>query len=113
MNSCEHRDVIAERKNMRKGKIYGVGVGPGDPELMTVKALRILREADVIVVPGRKPEESAAYRIAAQMVPEIAGKEILAVTMPMTKDREVLRAGHREAAEKIKNISPKGEMSRT
>ena len=108
MSSCEHRDVIAERKNMRKGKIYGVGVGPGDPELMTVKALRILREADVIAVPGRKPEESAAYRIAAQMVPEIAGKEILAVTMPMTKDREVLRAGHIEAAEKIEKHLSEG-----
>lgn len=93
---------------MRKGTAFGVGVGPGDPELMTVKALRILREADVIAVPGRKPEESAAYRIAGQMVPELAGKEVVAVSMPMTKDREALRAGHREAAEKIKKYLSEG-----
>jgi precorrin-2/cobalt-factor-2 C20-methyltransferase len=94
--------------NMSKGRVYGVGVGPGDPELMTVKALRILREVDVIAVPGRKPEESAAYRIAVQMVPEITGKEIVAVSMPMVKDREVLRAGHRAAAEKIKKYLSEG-----
>lgn len=93
---------------MRKGKAFGVGVGPGDPELMTVKALRILREADVIAVPGRKPEESTAYRIAGQMVPELAGKEVVAVSMPMTKDREALRAGHRKAADIIKKYLSEG-----
>ena len=34
-----------------KGKLYGVGVGPGDPELMTIKAVRIIKECDVIAVP--------------------------------------------------------------
>ena len=34
-----------------RGKIYGIGVGPGDPELMTLKAVRLIREADVIAIP--------------------------------------------------------------
>ena len=34
------------------GKLYGVGVGPGDPELLTLKAMRIIRESDVIALPG-------------------------------------------------------------
>lgn len=34
-----------------QGKIYGIGVGPGDPELMTLKAVRLIREADVIAIP--------------------------------------------------------------
>ena len=40
---------------MEKGKLYGVGVGPGDPELMTLKALNIARMADVIAVPHKEP----------------------------------------------------------
>ena len=35
-----------------KGTLYGVGVGPGDPELMTLKAVRMIRENEIIAVPG-------------------------------------------------------------
>ena len=38
---------------MTRGTLYGLGVGPGDPELLTLKAVRILREADVIAEIGR------------------------------------------------------------
>lgn len=47
-----------------KGKIYGVGVGPGDPEQMTLKAVRIIKESDVVAVPGENAKETLAYRIA-------------------------------------------------
>ena len=55
-----------------KGIAYGVGVGPGDPELMTLKAVRLIRENDVIAVPGKAAKEAVAYQIAAAAVPEIA-----------------------------------------
>ena len=45
------------------GKLLGLGVGPGDPELLTVKALRIIQESDVIAVPGNEVQESVAYQI--------------------------------------------------
>ena len=45
------------------GKLYGLGVGPGDPELLTVKALRLVKESDVVAVPGAVAEESVAYKI--------------------------------------------------
>ena len=38
-------------------RLVGVGVGPGDPELLTVKAVRVLREADVVLVPVMAPDE--------------------------------------------------------
>ncbi|MBQ8078366.1 MAG: precorrin-2 C(20)-methyltransferase, partial [Oscillospiraceae bacterium] len=59
---------------MKQGIAYGVGVGPGDPELMTLKAVRLIRETDVIAVPGVNAADSAAYRIAVQNVPELAHK---------------------------------------
>ena len=82
----------------QKGITYGVGVGPGDPELKTLKACRLIRENDVIAVPGKVPEDSAAYKIAVQAVPELADKELIPVYMPMVKDRAVIRQSHAEAA---------------
>ena len=43
-----------------KGTLYGVGIGPGDPELLTLKAVRLIRENEVIALPGEKPEETVA-----------------------------------------------------
>ena len=66
-----------------KGTLFGVGVGPGDPELMTLKAVRMIRENEVIAVPGADVRETVAYKIAVQAVPELADKELLPIYMPM------------------------------
>lgn len=92
-----------------RGKVYGVGTGPGDPELMTFKAARVIREADVVAVPSTKPREALAYRIAVQAVPELAEKELLPIDMPMIKDRELIRKSHREGAAAIAERLDAGE----
>ncbi len=92
-----------------KGTLYCVGVGPGDPELMTLKAVRLIRDNDVIAVPGRTAEVSVAYRIAAGAVPEISGKELVPLFMPMTGDREVLREAHKNCAETLKSYLAAGK----
>ncbi|MBE6042352.1 MAG: precorrin-2 C(20)-methyltransferase [Clostridiales bacterium] len=84
---------------MEKGKAYGVGVGPGDPELMTLRACRLIRENDVIAVPGKKATDAVAYKIAAGAVPEIADKELVPIYMPMVRDTELIKRAHREAAD--------------
>ena len=91
-----------------KGIAYGVGVGPGDPELMTIKAVRLIRENDVIAVPGKVAEDSVAYKIAAGVVPELAEKQLLAIDMPMTKDRKVLEEAHRRGAKQIERYLDQG-----
>lgn len=92
----------------QRGKLYGVGVGPGDPELMTVKAIRTIERSDVIVVPGKKAEDSVAYQIAAGICKNLADKRLVAVEMPMVKDEAVLKEGHRAAAEKIEAMLDAG-----
>lgn len=73
-----------------RGTLTGVGVGPGDPELVTLKAVRVIRESDVVIIPSASPEKCRAYQIAAGAYPEIAEKEIVCMPFPMTKDPEVL-----------------------
>ena len=63
---------------MEKGTLYGVGIGPGDPELLTLKAVRLIREAQVIALPGKEAKETVAYRIAVQAVPELEENHRLA-----------------------------------
>lgn len=82
----------------QKGILYGVGVGPGDPELLTCKAVRILQEVDVIAVPAKRKEESAAYKIAIQILPQLSEKRVLEIDLPMTRDPEILRDSHRKGA---------------
>ena len=81
-----------------KGTLYGVSVGPGDPELLTLKAVRVLREADVVAVPNIGHGRQTAYGIVEEY---IQGKPLIDCSTPMLRDRtEVLRA-YRGVADEI------------
>lgn len=88
---------------------YGVGVGPGDPELMTLKAIRLIKENDVIALPGKVAEETAAYKIAEAVVPEIKDKALVPINMPMVKDRNLLDEEHRKGAKIIEEYLDHGK----
>ena len=90
------------------GKVYGVGVGPGDPELMTLKAVRLIRESTVIAAAGKEIEKSKAYQIARAAVPEIEEKTKLSLPMPMTSDPEMLRKAHEEAVRSMQTFLDQG-----
>lgn len=91
------------------GTLYGLGIGPGDPELLTLKAVRLIRENEVIAFPGEMPQETVAYKIAVQAVPELAEKELTALPMPMTKDPKVLEETHTHAADIVENFLKNGK----
>jgi precorrin-2/cobalt-factor-2 C20-methyltransferase len=71
---------------MRRGKLIGLGVGPGDPELLTVKAVRALEHAQAIAFIAAAGRTSRAREIAGPYIPHGA-RELIAV-MPMTQDAE-------------------------
>ena len=95
--------------NEMAGKMYGIGIGPGDPELLTMKAIRLVRECEVIAVPGKVKEDTIAYKIVSQAVPEMADKEFLQVDFPMTKDKEKLEASHDAGADAICAVLDQGK----
>ncbi|UOE53409.1 precorrin-2 C(20)-methyltransferase [Bacillus sp. CMF12] len=94
---------------MRIGTLYGLGVGPGDPELITVKAFRKLQESPVIAYPKKlRGSKSYAHRIVDMYInPE--EKEMLGLVFPMTKDKDTLRAEWTKSAEAIYGFLSKGK----
>ena len=83
---------------MNRGKLYGVGVGPGDPELLTRKAERIIRASAVLAVPDKGAGEKTALNIIG---PLADGKERLDCSTPMVRDQAVLDAAYDAAADAI------------
>ena len=106
--SCRQRTEGGKRM---KGIAYGVGVGPGDPELMTLKAVRLIKEADVIAVPGREQDlkEAVAYKIAAGAVPEIAEKTLVPIHFLHVKDRAKTDEEHKKGAKIIEEYLDQGK----
>src|SRR6267143_7197342 len=66
---------------MTTGCLYGLGIGPGDPELVTLKALRLLRAAPVVAYPAPEDGDSFARRIVAEWLDR--GQREIRVRFPM------------------------------
>ena len=102
----EHCRQAVETLN-QSGKLWGVGVGPGDPELLTLKAVRVLREADVIIAPDSQAADKTALNIVKNYV---NGKTVLFVKMPMVRDKAVVEEAHRQAADQICELLDQGRQ---
>ncbi len=87
-------------KDKEKGNFYGVGVGPGDNELLTLKAVRIIKSVDCIFVPRADSKESS---MALDIVNEVvSGKRVIEQVYPMVRDKIKLKAAWLKAANEIK-----------
>ena len=92
------------------GTFYGVGIGPGDPELITLKSRRILASAPIIFVPKAKiTDESLALGILLNSVVAETGAELRELVFPMSKDPEVLRPAWAAAREAVLAVLRAGE----
>ena len=94
-----------------KGILYGVGTGPGDPELLTLKALKIIRESDIIVIPADDPKDCASYQTVERAFPQIREKRLICLPFPMVRDREKRRIQQEKNAEIIAKILSKGKQA--
>ncbi len=92
----------------KTGTFYGIGVGPGDPELMTLKAVRILERVDVIfTAASTKNDYSTALRIARPYVPEAT--EIVSLPFRMTLKHEARKQAREENARKVLSYLREGK----
>lgn len=92
-----------------KGTLYGVGVGPGDPQLLTLKAVKVISESPVIAVPAGSREDAAAYQIAAGAVAGLDQKPCLALSIPMSGDPGAAEKAYRRAAAEIAELLDRGQ----
>ncbi|MFQ5736683.1 MAG: precorrin-2 C(20)-methyltransferase [Thermodesulfobacteriota bacterium] len=83
------------------GTFYGIGVGPGDPELITLKAKRVIEGAGVLAVPRSRDTASDGRSKALSIlsgVVDVEGKETIELLFPMTRDAAALAGSRKEAA---------------
>lgn len=83
---------------MDKGTLFGVSVGPGDPELLTLKAVRVIQEADVVAVPVSSGGRTTALDIARE---HVGDKPVMRCPTPMSSDPQVLRTTHLAIADQL------------
>ena len=71
--------------------LIGIGVGPGDPELLTVKAVKAIQNADIIMCPASNEDRpSIALSVVSSIIDKSKNQEIIKLIFPMTKDKDVL-----------------------
>lgn len=87
---------VDKKKIESKGKLYGIGIGPGDPELITVKAVQLLKKVDVIFAPcaGIK-SKSYAFEIVKKY---ISKRKVKTIVFPMSKNEKTLKGFWQKAA---------------
>ncbi|SEP83856.1 precorrin-2 C(20)-methyltransferase [Thalassovita taeanensis] len=89
------------------GKLFGVGLGPGDPDLMTLRAHRLISGASVVAYPALAGGESFARSIAAAVIP--AGCREIVMDVPMTVERAPAQAAYDKGAAEIAAVLQAGE----
>ncbi|MEQ8896104.1 MAG: precorrin-2 C(20)-methyltransferase [Roseovarius sp.] len=89
------------------GVLYGVGLGPGDPELMTMRAHRLISGARVVAYPALAGAESFARSIAAGAISP--GVREIVMDVPMTTEREPAQAAYDKGAGEIAQVLEAGE----
>ena len=71
--------------------LIGIGVGPGDPDLLTVKAVKAIQNADIIMCPASKEDRpSIALSVVSSIIDKSQNQEIIKLIFPMTKDKDIL-----------------------
>ncbi|MEO0648727.1 MAG: precorrin-2 C(20)-methyltransferase [Cyanobacteria bacterium J06650_10] len=109
-NPAANKQTGLSDRSPATGTLYGLGVGPGDPELITVKALNCLRSAPVIAFPaGLNGQPGVAERSIASWIS--ADQQCVALNFPYVQDPNQLVAAWTQAAKTIHPYLQKGDVA--
>lgn len=99
---------VDKKIKSQPGKLYGIGIGPGDPELITLKATRILAQCKHIFVPkARDAEKSIALAIAKTYINPEA--EVYEIVFPMSRNKAKLQQYWNKSAQQVVAVLKKGK----
>ena len=93
----------------KKGILIGVGTGPGDPELMTIKAVKTIEGSDVIMFPARDRESCRAYKTVCGACSGMEERECIFEPFPMKMEKDELSAFHERVAGRVIGFLSKGK----
>jgi precorrin-2/cobalt-factor-2 C20-methyltransferase len=96
-------------RQKHRGKLYGIGVGPGDPKLLTLRAKEIIDQADIIFCP-KGDEDGTSWARSIIETTTSAAKEFVELPFPMTRNKKVLKAYWQKAAKRIAQEVAKGKQ---
>lgn len=91
------------------GKICGIGIGIGDPEDITLKAARLIKESDILICPKKDLEKCRAYQIVKQVIPEVEQIETLSLEFEMVKDEAERDRNHKEIYRAVRELVQQGK----
>ena len=87
-------------RQKKRGKLYGIGIGPGDPKLLTLKAKEIIDQVDIVFCP-KGDEDKTSWARSIIEVTTSTPKEVVELHFPMTRNKKVLEVYWQKAARRI------------
>ena len=99
--------MAKQRITAQAGHFYAVGVGPGDPELVTLQAARLIESADVIVAPQSKNSQTSLALAAVEDF--LHDQEIIVLRYPMTRENNKTRQRWGELATQVAELCQQGK----
>lgn len=89
--------------------MYGIGIGPGDPELLTLKAKRIIENCDVVFAPRKSEDDESTALNIVRGAADLTGKEIMLPVFGMTRDPKKFLEFGNVAADMIVSLLSDGK----
>lgn len=114
LNTAESSEAFVRREIERKDNnvkavFYGIGVGPGEADLITLKAIKAIKKSDVLILPAKDRESCRAYCIAQKALPFIKDMDCEFIPFPMSMKEAELNDFHKEVSNKVEEYLKAGK----